>query len=154
TLRDRLMIVAQAGNMEINNHVVSYVRLRDAAFDAVSVAQVVLDLHSHLLLINQEARTMFGLLPQDVSRPFYELDLSYRPVELRSRIEQVYTDLRAQHLTNIERSLPEGRTQFLDIHLVPLIDTDGTPLGISIAFHDVTHHRQLQVELEKSRQEL
>jgi two-component system, chemotaxis family, CheB/CheR fusion protein len=42
----------------------------------------------------------------------------------------------------------------LDIHLVPLVDTDGTSLGISITFHDVTHHRRLQTELEKSRQDL
>jgi len=153
-LRDRLMVVAQAGTLEMNNHFVGYLRLRDAAFDAVSVAQVVLDMHSTLLLINQEARTIFGLVSHDVGRPFYELDLSYRPVELRSRIDQVYAERRAQHLTNIERSLSEGQTQYLDIHLVPLVDTDGTPLGISITFHDVTHHRRLQTELEKSRQEL
>jgi two-component system CheB/CheR fusion protein len=154
TLRDRLMIVAQAGNLELNNHFVSHVRLRDAAFDAIPVAQVVLDLHSHLVLSNQEARTIFGLLPQDVGRPFYELELSYRPVELRALIEQVYTELRAQHLTNVERSLPEGRTQYLDVHLVPLVDTDSTALGISITFYDVTSHRRLQADLEKSRQEL
>ena len=153
-LRDRLMVVAQAGTLEMNNHFVGYLRLRDAAFDAVSVAQVVLDMHSTLLLINQEARTIFGLVSHDVGRPFYELDLSYRPVELRSRIDQVYAERRAQHLTNIERSLSEGQTQYLDIHLVPLVDTDSTPLGISITFHDVTHHRRLQTELEKSRQEL
>jgi two-component system CheB/CheR fusion protein len=153
-LRDRLLIVAQAGDLEMNNHFVSHVRLRDAAYDAIPVAQIVLDLHSNLSLINQEARTMFDLRLQDVGRPFYELDLSYRPVELRARIEQVYTDLRAQLLTNIERPLPDGKTQSLDIHLVPVIDTDGTPLGISIAFHDVTHHRRVQLELEKNRQEL
>ena len=153
-LRDRLMLVAQAGNLEMSNHLVSHVRLRDAAFDAIPVALVVLDLHSNLLLINQEARTMFGIRPQDVGRPFYELELSYRPVELRARIEQVYAELRAQHLTNIERTLPDGRTQSLDVHLVPLIDTDGASLGISIAFHDVTHHRRLQTELEKGHQEL
>jgi two-component system CheB/CheR fusion protein len=118
------------------------------------VAQVVLDIHNHVSMANQEARTTFGLISQDVGRPFYELDLSYRPVDLRSRIEQVHTELRAQHLTNIERPLPDGQTQFLDVHLVPLIDTDGILLGISITFHDVTHHRRLQVELEKSRQEL
>jgi two-component system CheB/CheR fusion protein len=89
-----------------------------------------------------------------VGRPFYELELSYRPIELRSRIEQVYTELRAQHLTNVERPLPEGRMQCLDVHLVPLVDTDSMPLGISITFYDVTPHRQLQAELEKSRQEL
>jgi two-component system, chemotaxis family, CheB/CheR fusion protein len=154
TLRDRLLVVAQAGNLEMNNHFVSYIRLREAAFDAAPVAQVVLDLHNNLLLINQEARTIFGLLPQDVGRPFYELEISYRPVELRSRIEQVYTELRGQHLTGIERPLPDGHMQYLDVHLVPLVDTDGTPLGTSIVFHDVTHHRRLQTELEKGRQEL
>jgi two-component system CheB/CheR fusion protein len=153
-LRDRLLVVTQAGNLEMNNHFVSHVRLREAAFDSIPLAQIVLDLHSNVSLINQEARTIFGLRPQDVGRPFQDLDLSYRPAELRSRIEQVYTDLRAQHLTNIERTLPDGKTQWLDIHLVPLLDADGTSLGIGIAFHDVTHHRQLQMELEKSRQEL
>src|SRR5262249_57514831 len=118
------------------------------------VYKVVMDVHGHLVLSNQEARTMFGIVPQDVGRPFYELELSYRPVELRSRIEQVYSELRAQHLTNIERTLPEGRTQCLDVHLVPLVDPDSTPLGISITFYDVTPHRRLQTELEKSRQEL
>jgi two-component system CheB/CheR fusion protein len=154
TLRDRLLIVAQAGNLEMNNHFVSHVRLRETAFDAISVAQIVLDLNNTLSLINQEARLTFGLVVQDIGRPFYELDLSYRPVELRSRIEQVHADLGAQRLTNIERTLPDGKTQYLDIHLVPLLDPDGTLLGISIAFHDVTHHRQLQTELEKSRQDL
>ena len=154
TLRDRLMIVAQAGNLELNNHVVSHIRLRDAAFDGAPVAQVILDLHGNLLLINQAARTTFGLLTQDVGRPFSELDLSYRPVGLHARIEQVYAELQAQHLTNIERLLPEGEVQSLDVHLVPLLDTDGIPLGIGIAFHDVTHHRRLQTELEKSREDL
>ena len=141
------VIVAQAGNMEMNNHFVSHVRLREAAFDSIPVAQIVLDLNSNVSLINQEARTIFDLHPQDAGLPFQDLDLSYRPVELRSRSEQVYTDLRPQHLTNIERTLPDGKTQCLDIYLVPLLDTDGTLLGISIAFHDVTHHRRLQIEL-------
>jgi two-component system CheB/CheR fusion protein len=153
-LRDRLLIVAQAGNMEMSNHLVSHIRLREAAFDAVPVAQVVLDLHSNVLLVNQAARTSFGLTAQHVGRPFAEMDLSYRPVELRSRIDQVYAELRAQHLTNVERALPEGTTQVLDVHLTPLVDTDGTPLGVSLTFHDVTRHRRLQTELEKSRQEL
>ena len=59
----------------MNNHFVSHVRLRDAAFDAIPVAQVVLDC-TVSVLINQEARTIFGIRPQDVGRPFYELELS------------------------------------------------------------------------------
>jgi two-component system CheB/CheR fusion protein len=154
TLRDRLLIVAQAGNMEMSNHLVSHIRLREAAFDAAPVAQIVLDLHSNVLMVNQEARTSFGLTAQQVGRPFAEMELSYRPVELRSRIEQVYAELRLQRLTNIERSLPDGTMQWLDVHVAPLVDTDGSPLGVTITFHDVTHHLRLQAELEKSRQEL
>jgi two-component system CheB/CheR fusion protein len=48
TLRDRLLIVAQAGNLEMNNHFVSHVRLRETAFDDTPIAQIVLDLHSNL----------------------------------------------------------------------------------------------------------
>jgi len=154
TLRDRLLTVTQAGNPEFGNHLAGHIRLREAAFDAAPVAHVVLDLQGHLALVNEEARGAFNILLQDVGRPFYELDLSYRPVELRAHIEQVYAKRQAQHLTNVERSLGEGRVQYLDVHLVPLLDNDSTPLGMSITFEDVTHHRRLQAEVEKNRQEL
>jgi two-component system CheB/CheR fusion protein len=154
TLRDRLLVVAQGENLEFGHHLAGHIRLREAAFDAAPVAQVVLNLQGHLLLVNQEARRAFHILSQDVGRPFYELALSYRPVELRTRIEQVYAERRAQHLTGVEQPLAEGQAQYFDVHLVPLLDNDSMPLGVNITFHDVTHHRQLQTDVEKSRQEL
>jgi two-component system, chemotaxis family, CheB/CheR fusion protein len=154
TLRDRLLVVAQAGNMEVGNHLVGNIHLRDTAFDNTVVAQIVVDRQGNLVLVNQAARTTFGLQPQDVGRPFYELDLSYRPVELRSRIEQVFAERQAQNLTNVERPLLDGTLQYLDVRLVPLLDTEGSLLGVAVSFHDITHHRQLQSEVEKSRQDL
>jgi two-component system CheB/CheR fusion protein len=50
--------------------------------------------------------------------------------------------------------MPEGVRQYLDINLVPLMDTDSSLLGVNITFHDVTHHQRLQAELERSRQDL
>src|SRR4029450_12647319 len=41
TLRDRLLVVAQAGSLELNNHFVGHIRLREAAFDAGPVARVI-----------------------------------------------------------------------------------------------------------------
>src|SRR5262249_7841082 len=145
---------AEAGSIETNHHLMGHIRLRDAAFDSVPVAQVVLDLQGHVFLTNQESRTAFGLATSDVGRPFYELELAYRPVELRSRIEQVYAEQQAQQITNIERPLPDGKTQCLDVHLTPLFDTEGTLLGLHLTFQDVTHYRQMQTELAKNRQEL
>jgi two-component system CheB/CheR fusion protein len=154
TVRDRLLVDAQGENLEFGNHLAGRIPLREAAFNAAPVAQVVLNLQGHILLVNQEARRTFHILPQDVGRPFYELDLAYRPVELRTRIEQVYAERQAQHLTGVERPLAEGQAQYFDVHLVPLLDNDSMPLGMNITFHDVTHHRQLQTEVEKGRQEL
>jgi two-component system CheB/CheR fusion protein len=154
TLRDRLLIAAQAGNIEMGNHLVGHICLRDVAFDAAPVAQVMVDLQGLLVLANQKARTAFSILAQDVGRSFYELDLSYRPVELRARIEQVYAERRPQHLSNVERILAGGQAQYLDVDIVPMLDTDSTPLGVAITFQDITHHRRLQAELEKSRQAL
>ena len=154
TLRDRLLLVTQAGNMEVGNHLVGHIHLRDTAFDNTPVAQIVVDRQGNLVLVNQAARTTFGLLPQDVGRPFYELDLSYRPVELRSRIEQVFAERQALNLTNVERPLLDGTLQYLDVRLVPLVDTEGSLLGVAVSFHDITHHRRLQSEVEKNRQDL
>lgn len=153
-LRDRLLTLAQAGGLEVDDHLTNPIRLRDAAFDAAPVAQVVLDLHRNLALANQQSRTTFGIPSQDVGRPFYELDISYRPVDLHSHIEQAYAERQAHRFPNVERALPDGRMQYLDVDLAPLLDTDGTLVGMHITFHDVAHHRQLQAELEQNRHEL
>jgi two-component system CheB/CheR fusion protein len=154
-LRDRLLVLSQVGAAEVSNQLAAHMRLRDMAFDTTQVAQVVVD-HPHglLLLANEQARSLFHLNLQDLGRPFHELELSYRPVELRSHIERVYTERRAASLTQVERLLPEGQIQYLHVYLVPLLDNGGHLLGVSITFQDVTGHRQLQIQLERNKQDL
>jgi two-component system, chemotaxis family, CheB/CheR fusion protein len=153
-LRERLLVLAQAGSSEANNHVVRHVRLRDIAFDVSEVGQIVLDLDGNVVLVNEQARVFFGLHRRDLGRPFHDLELSYRPLELRSRIEQAYVTRRPVRLINVERTLPTQETQFFDIAIVPLIDSEANVLGTSINFQDVTRPNRLQAELEKSKQEL
>jgi two-component system CheB/CheR fusion protein len=107
-LRDRMLVLAQAGNLEASNHLAQGVRLRDAAFNVTPVAQVVVDLDGNLAMANDQARPTFSLHPKDVGRPIQDLELSYRPVELRSLIEQAYAEQRTIRLTNVERPFPEG----------------------------------------------
>ena len=38
-------------------------------------------------LVCSAAEALFTLRPRDLGRPFQDLEVSYRPVELRSRIE-------------------------------------------------------------------
>jgi two-component system, chemotaxis family, CheB/CheR fusion protein len=153
-LRDRLLVLAQAGSAEANNHVMRHVRLRDMAFDVAEVAQIVIDLDGDVVLVNEPARAFFGLHRRDLGRPFHDLELSYRPLELRSRIEQAYVARRPVRMLNVERTLPNQEVQFFDIAIVPLIDSESNLLGTSINFQDVTRSIRLQVELEKNKQEL
>jgi two-component system, chemotaxis family, CheB/CheR fusion protein len=152
-IRDRLLVLAQADEEEPNNQFSRHIRLREIAFDSAPIAQVVIDLNGNLVLINEQARTMFGLSPKDLTRPFQDLELSYRPIELRSLIEQAYAERRSITLTNVERNLPT-EIQYLDLRIVPLLDNGSKPLGVSIAFHDITRYIQLQEELQHSRQNL
>jgi two-component system CheB/CheR fusion protein len=153
-LRDRLLVLAQGGDTEAGDRLMGQVRLRDLAIDATPVPQLFVDAQGNLALANQSLRNLFGMNPRDVGRPFYELELSYRPLELRSHIEQVEITRQSVSLTNVERSLPDGQTQYLDVQLIPLLDNGGNCLGVGISFQDTTRYRQLRADLEKNKQEL
>ena len=73
-----------------------------------------------MTLINDRARAMFGLTREDQGRLFQDVELSYRPLELRSLIEEVKTAQKARKLPDVERALPEGGLQFLDVTVAPV----------------------------------
>ena len=68
--------------------------LREFAFEQAPRAELVVDLGGSVQAVNHTARAMFGLRSRDVGRPLKDLEVSYRPVELRSLIEQAQTDRR------------------------------------------------------------
>ncbi len=129
-------------------------KLRDAAFDAASGATIVVDLDGIVQSINANARSLFGISPSDLGHPLQDLELSYRPLELRSVIEEAYSQRRAVDRPNVEwRSADSVRT--FDVSVAPLFEVpSGAPSGVSITFDDVTRFRQLEAELEHSTQEL
>jgi two-component system CheB/CheR fusion protein len=130
------------------------IRLRGAALDAQPAAQLVVDANGTVALANAPARSLFGLGAGDEGRPLQDLTVSYRPVELRSRIEQALSTRRAVVLRNVEYPLPDGELHHFDVHVVPLADDERAPLGVSIAFADVTESQRLQVAVQESNQEL
>jgi two-component system CheB/CheR fusion protein len=130
-------------------------QLREFAFDGIPLAVVVVNLDGVVVAVNDQARAMFGIRTQEVGRPLQDLELSYRPVELRSRIEQAYAERRSIHLRSIERLFTDGTAQFLDVIVQPLPATgDGNPVGVVIAFTDVTRYHALQGELKRSTEDL
>jgi two-component system CheB/CheR fusion protein len=153
TLRDRLLILTQAVDEEHGNRIARQVRTREAAWDMGPVAQIVVDAEGTLAWCNERARTLFSLLPRDIGRPLQDLEISYRPAELRSLIEQAYAERRIIAQANVPRQIAT-RTQYFDIEIAPIQDNGGTVLGMSVTFTDVTRYQQLQAEVKRSKQDL
>jgi two-component system CheB/CheR fusion protein len=129
--------------------------VRDAALRAGSVAQLVVDRQGTLVFANDRASGMFRLGIADVGRPLSDLDVSYRPTDLRSLIDQAFVERRVVVRSAVEWRPPATSEQrWLDIHVTPLHGEDAVYVGSSVSFNDVTAQRQLQAELEHSEHEV
>ncbi|MBD2185263.1 CheR family methyltransferase [Aerosakkonema funiforme] len=154
SMRDRLLVMADSGNTEASNQIVANMRLRDEAIENNPVAQIVVDVQGNLVLANRSARILFGLTSHDLGRPLQDLELSYRPAELRSRIDQAYAERRSVVIPNVELMRGEDNITSLEIQVIPLLETNADILGVSIVFNDITRYSQLERELQRSTQEL
>jgi two-component system CheB/CheR fusion protein len=150
-LRERLLIFSQ-GIPELNNHVGRHVRLRELGYDMSKGAQVVVDTNGILIAANLLARQLFSVEPKDVGRPFQNLELSYRPVELRSLIEQASAENKPVHVENAERRFAGGDVRYYDVDVLPL-EENGAVHGVAIIFNDVTGRQRLMEEVERARQD-
>jgi two-component system CheB/CheR fusion protein len=153
-MRDRMVLLTEAGNNVAANQLGLYVRLREAAFDVAPLAQLVVDKRGDLILANDLARSLFSIDARDLGKPFQDMEVSYRPVELRSMIQQTQSGGRAVSLKDVIRHSPGGARQHLDVEVRPLYDNDQQWMGAGIAFQDVTLYHQLQEDLERSRHDL
>ena len=127
-------------------------RLREAGFEAGPLAQIILDREGSVISTNVQARSFFGLTQRDLGRPFKDLEVSFRPVELRSRIEQASGEGRAVTLREVEWRLGDD-LRYLDLQIAPLISSTGESLGVAITFAEVTRFRRLQEALQESKRE-
>jgi two-component system CheB/CheR fusion protein len=117
--------------------------VRELAFGANPVAQIVVTGDDTVSMINQQAETMFGLSARDIGRLLRDLEVSYRPVELRGYLEQAKVERRAMRIQDVKWQRADLETIWFEIHINPLVDTQNGLLGISIAFFDVTATRAL-----------
>ncbi|MEV0619772.1 CheR family methyltransferase [Nonomuraea sp. NPDC050404] len=128
--------------------------LASVALASGPVAQLVVDVSGNLALANSKAEALFNLNPRDVGRPFQDLEVSYRPVELRSVIEQARQDLRPVELEEVAwHRVGSPEPSVFDVSVVPLL-ASGNLVGMGIHFYDVTRYRKLRDELEQANRQL
>jgi two-component system CheB/CheR fusion protein len=129
-------------------------RLRELALHTDPTAQVVLDQANVVLLANERARTLFGLTARDIGRTLQDLELSYRPTDLRSIIDQVTAERRLIIVKDIDWTTHAGEHMFLDVQVMPLLTASSDILGVKVLFRDVTRYRRLEDELKGSHHAL
>jgi two-component system CheB/CheR fusion protein len=127
--------------------------VQTAGFEASPIAQVLVDRAGRLAAANMQARLLFGLGHRDVGALLQDLELSYRPVELRSRIEQAYSEGHPITLRDVEWH-PGAEVRFLDVVVHPLTSPTGESVGVAVAFSDVTRYRRLGEALQESKREV
>jgi two-component system CheB/CheR fusion protein len=131
----------------------NHVHIRRVTFDAAPVAMIVMDRQGEIIQINARARELFNLLLEDVGRPLRDLEVSYRPVELRSLIEEAYDTGQPTRVRDAQHFRPQAPRRHLDVVVTPLYE-NGSALGVSITFLDVTRYHELNEEMQRTKEEL
>ncbi|MGY1592221.1 CheR family methyltransferase [Geodermatophilus sp. SYSU D00708] len=129
-------------------------RLRREALLSGPAAQLAIDPEGRLAVVNHQAERVFGVDQRDIGRPLQDLEISYRPVELRSSIAEAVQTRRPLWLRGVERRRSGQDPTLFDVQIVPMYREDGELLGTTVVFDDVTRFRQLQRELELANRQL
>lgn len=129
-------------------------QLRDMLLDTSASPVLAIGTDGTVSVITNQARAQFGLSMHDVGRPLHDLEISYRPIELRSLIEQAETERRIVRANNVERRLPGGEMQVFDVIVQALTGAQGLPVGVAVTFIDTTATTRLHNELRRVREDL
>src|SRR5215207_114713 len=151
--RNRLLTMAGSDNAPVAEPGPPELRLRDESWEVSPLAQLIIDAEGRVVTANERARTLFSLGQADFGRPFSDLELSYRPTDLRSVIDQAQAGRKPLTIRNVEWTLHGGEVRWIDVQVTPLYAT-AKVVGIALTFDDVTAFHHLHSELEKSNAEL
>ncbi|MFD6157997.1 CheR family methyltransferase [Nocardia sp. NPDC060256] len=149
--------IAARINVDLGQEVQGLVRKRQLGELAVETAPfgvLGLDVDGKVAILNHLMRSQFGLTPNDIGRPLSELEISYRPVELRSLIEQAVSERRSIRVSAAERQLGLDEPQYFDVDIQPQWGSDGSDVGVVVSFIDTTVPTRLSLEVKGKREEL
>ena len=133
---------------------VASAELLEAIVKDIGHAIIVVDDAGAVALANPQARLLLGIGEADVGRPFQDLPISYRPIELRGPMDDVFRQRRGVRLEDQEYRLNQSEVMRLSVDLRPLHRADGSVHAVLFAFYDQTRVHGLQRELEAAQEHL
>jgi two-component system CheB/CheR fusion protein len=128
--------------------------LLETVINEAGHALLVVDETGMVALANTPARHLLGVGEADIGRPFQDLPISYRPMELRGPIDEVLRQRRSVKLEGQEYRLTQTDVMRLTIDIRPLLRPDGTAYAALLAFLDNTRMHTLERELESAQESL
>jgi two-component system CheB/CheR fusion protein len=128
--------------------------LLEAVINEAGTAMVVVDDAGTVALANLTARHLLGIGEADLGRPFQDLPISYRPMELRGPIDEAFRERRGLRLEDQEYRLTQNEVMRLSIDIRPLQRPDGSVHAVLLVFTDQTRMHALQRELEAAQENL
>ena len=126
--------------------------LLEAVVNESGTAMLVVDTEGRVTLANNPARYLLGVGEGDIGMPFQDLPISYRPMELRGPIAEVFRTQRSIRLENQEYRLTQTDVLRLTIDLKPLTRPSGSVTAVLLSFTDTTRIHALQLELEAAQE--
>lgn len=145
---------APAGNFEVTEHVSRHVKVRELATEGLLVPQLVVDANGSLVSANSAARGLFNIPPGDIGRRLRDLEISYKPIDLRTPLENAGREHRTVLVRDVEFPYPDGTQRVFDVHFTPLFDDGGPVTGTSITFLEMTQNVRLRAELERAQHDM
>jgi two-component system CheB/CheR fusion protein len=128
--------------------------LLEATLNEAGTALLVIDETGAVALANLPARRLLGVGEADIGRPFQDLPVSYRPMELRGPIEEVFRTRHGVRLEDQEYHLSQADSVRLSIDVRPLVRPEGSVYAVLLVFTDTTRLYALRLELEAAQENL
>ncbi len=126
-------------------------RLLEAVLNEAAAAYLVIDDAGTVSLANAAARHLLSVGEADIGRPFQDLPISYRPVEMRGPIDQAIREHRVVRLEHQEYHQSQFAVIRLTIEVRPLLRRDGSAYATLLSFTDTTQIYTMQRELETAQ---
>jgi two-component system CheB/CheR fusion protein len=128
--------------------------LAERAVDAIPLPLLVVDGEGVMAAANERARVLFGLGGRDIGSPLQDLEVSYRPADLRSLIDQATAHRRPVAVNDVTFTTLGREELTFVVEVTPLADAGAKTPPVLVVFRDVTNAARLRTELEHANREL
>ncbi len=148
------------GGMTVNidpareNGAADQARLLSAIADNAATAYLAIDNRNTLIFASAAARRMLEVGEGDLGRPFQDLSVSYRPIELRGPIGEARKQGRPVRIEDQQYHRPPADPIRLTIEVTPLFGQDNKPFAVLLSFADGTRTYELRQELDAAHESL